>query len=76
MGANSALYSLCLSQIFGGEGASVHRSRVPKTRLGFSKHNGRHNGKRFTFLPQFCPFLDLLTVTFYILCPFRYGLKP
>lgn len=72
-GVNSAL-SLSLSQIFFGGGGVCAQVKGAKTRLGFSRHNGRHNGKRFTFLPQSCPFLDLLT--FYILCPFRYGLNP
>lgn len=70
-GANSAL---SLSQIFLGGGGVCAQVKGAKTQVGFSKHNGRHNGKRFTFLPQFCPFLDLLK--FYILCPFRYGLNP
>ena len=75
-GANSAL-SLSLSQIFfffWGGGGVYAQVKGAKTRLGFSRDNGRHNGKRFTFLPQSCPFLDLLT--FYMLCPFRYGLNP
>ena len=79
-GANSGLsLSLSLSPrfffFFGGGGRRVGAQvKGAKTRLGFSRDNGRHNGKRFTFLPQSCPFLDLLT--FYILCPFRYGLNP
>ena len=75
-GANSAL-SLSLPDFFfffGRGGRVCAQVKGAKTRLGFSRDNGRHNGKRFTFLPQSCPFLDLLT--FYILCPFRYGLNP